>query len=46
MQIIAEGIETETQLNTLKSLGVDYGQGFLMSQPLTSELAAELIVNR
>ena len=46
MQIIAEGIETETQLNTLKSLGVDYGQGFSMSQPLTSELAAELIVNR
>ena len=45
MQIIAEGIETEEQLNTLKSLGVEYGQGFLMSQPLTLELATELIAN-
>ena len=45
MQIIAEGIETEEQLNTLKSLGVEYGQGFLMSKPLTLESATKLIAN-
>lgn len=39
MKIIAEGIETEAQLNTLKSLGVEFGQGFLFSQALTAELA-------
>ena len=45
MQIVAEGIETESQLNTLKSLGVEYGQGFLMSKPLTPELATKMITD-
>ena len=43
MQIVAEGIETEAQLNTLKFLGVEYGQGFLISKPLTPELATKII---
>lgn len=32
-QIIAEGIETENEYNTLLSLGVKYGQGYLFAKP-------------
>ncbi|MBF2097153.1 MAG: EAL domain-containing protein [Gloeomargaritaceae cyanobacterium C42_A2020_066] len=32
--VIAEGIETLTQLNQLRQLGCGYGQGFLFSKPL------------
>ncbi len=34
MKIIAEGIETADGLETMKSLGVDYIQGFYFSKPL------------
>lgn len=34
MRVIAEGIETESQLLLLQNLGCDYGQGYLMSKPL------------
>ncbi len=37
MNVIAEGIETEAQLNVLRSLKCDYGQGFLFSRPLPSQ---------
>jgi len=33
---IAEGIETEEEINTLASLGVDYGQGYLIGKPQQS----------
>jgi EAL domain-containing protein (putative c-di-GMP-specific phosphodiesterase class I) len=32
-EIIAEGIETEPELATLRELGVRYGQGFLLGRP-------------
>ncbi|HNX69285.1 MAG TPA: diguanylate cyclase [Candidatus Omnitrophota bacterium] len=32
-RIIAEGIETREDLETLKALGVRYGQGFLLGEP-------------
>jgi diguanylate cyclase (GGDEF)-like protein len=31
--IIAEGIETETELSSLASMGVHYGQGFYLARP-------------
>lgn len=34
MKVIAEGIETESQLRLLRNLGCDYGQGYLISKPL------------
>ena len=34
MRTFAEGIETTSQLAVLQNLGCDYGQGYLMSQPL------------
>jgi EAL domain-containing protein (putative c-di-GMP-specific phosphodiesterase class I) len=33
MEVVAEGIETETQLACLAELGVQYGQGFLFARP-------------
>ncbi len=33
IRLIAEGIETEDELNTLLLLGVDYGQGYLLGRP-------------
>lgn len=34
MAIVAEGIETQSQLDFLRSIGCDYGQGYLVSKPL------------
>ena len=34
LAIVAEGIETQSQLQQLKSLGCPYAQGFLLSPPL------------
>jgi PAS domain S-box-containing protein len=33
LRLIAEGIETPAELNTLQVLGVGYGQGFLLGRP-------------
>lgn len=46
MKIVAEGIETELQSNTLKSLNVDLGQGYLFSKPLNLEQAEIMIEQR
>ncbi len=35
--IVAEGVETEIQLNYLRDMGCDLAQGFLLSQPLVAE---------
>jgi diguanylate cyclase (GGDEF)-like protein len=37
MRVVAEGVETLTQLGILKRLGCDSAQGFLISRPLPSE---------
>jgi EAL domain-containing protein (putative c-di-GMP-specific phosphodiesterase class I)/ActR/RegA family two-component response regulator len=33
MEVVAEGIETEAELDTLRELGVGSGQGFLLGRP-------------
>jgi EAL domain-containing protein (putative c-di-GMP-specific phosphodiesterase class I) len=33
MAIVAEGIETQRELDTLLELGVRYGQGFFLARP-------------
>jgi diguanylate cyclase (GGDEF)-like protein/PAS domain S-box-containing protein len=37
LRVVAEGIETQTQLDTLTSLGCDEGQGFLLAPPMPAE---------
>ncbi len=43
MNVVAEGIETTAQLEQLKKLGCEYGQGYLFSRPLNKEKTTELI---
>ncbi len=37
LQTVAEGVETQSQLDTLRGLGCDQFQGFLISHPLRAE---------
>jgi EAL domain-containing protein (putative c-di-GMP-specific phosphodiesterase class I) len=41
--IIAEGIETAEQLSMLEAIGVDMGQGYLLSRPLRAEQVQALM---
>jgi diguanylate cyclase (GGDEF)-like protein len=43
LKVIAEGIETEEQCNMLRSIGCDYGQGFLFSRPIPANDLYELL---
>jgi len=43
LQCIAEGVETESDLGALRSLGCDIAQGFLIAKPLSEPDAARLI---
>jgi EAL domain-containing protein (putative c-di-GMP-specific phosphodiesterase class I) len=45
MDTIAEGIETPAQLEKLRSLGCEYGQGYLFAKPLPSEEAETLLAS-
>ena len=36
-KVVAEGVETETQLTLLRNLGCDYAQGHLLSKPIPAE---------
>ncbi len=44
--IIAEGIETGAELNVLRSLGVNKGQGYLFSKPVGIELALGMVARQ
>jgi EAL domain-containing protein (putative c-di-GMP-specific phosphodiesterase class I) len=41
--VIAEGIETRDQLDTLRRLGCSTGQGYHLSRPLVPELVDKLL---
>ncbi|MDB9511351.1 EAL domain-containing protein [Kamptonema animale CS-326] len=45
LDVVAEGIETQEQLNRLRELGCEYGQGFFFSKPLDVEAAGELLAS-
>jgi diguanylate cyclase (GGDEF)-like protein/PAS domain S-box-containing protein len=42
LDVIAEGVETEEQLDLLRGLGCNYVQGFLFSKPVPAEAAGVL----
>ena len=44
MDVVAEGVETQAQLATLRALGCDQAQGFLFSRAIDSADLAKLLV--
>ncbi|QLE55998.1 EAL domain-containing protein [Nostoc sp. TCL26-01] len=45
MTAIAEGVETQEQLEQLKSLKCDFAQGFLFSKPIEQKLVLDFIIS-
>jgi EAL domain-containing protein (putative c-di-GMP-specific phosphodiesterase class I) len=43
MDVVAEGIETEQQLASLRDLKCEFGQGFFFSYPLDADSTTELL---
>jgi EAL domain-containing protein (putative c-di-GMP-specific phosphodiesterase class I) len=43
LPVLAEGVETEQQLETLQALGCDQAQGFLLSPPVPAMEARALL---
>jgi len=46
MQVVAEGIETDTQWAQLQALGCEMGQGYLFGKPMNAEEAGRFLVAR
>jgi EAL domain-containing protein (putative c-di-GMP-specific phosphodiesterase class I) len=43
-RIIAEGVETESELNALRSIGIEKAQGYFLGRPMPIDDAAKLLV--
>jgi diguanylate cyclase (GGDEF)-like protein len=43
IQVVAEGIETQIQLDFLRKYHCDYGQGYLLGRPMTKSQFASLV---
>ena len=44
MSVTAEGIETKEQLEHLRAMGCDHGQGYFLARPLPADEAEELLL--
>ena len=44
MDVVAEGVEAEDQLNFLQSIGCTYAQGLLFGDPMSSDSYLELLL--
>ena len=45
LEVIAEGIENPLDLQRLRTLGCEYGQGFLLSRPVRAEQVEAIVSN-
>jgi PAS domain S-box-containing protein len=43
LKVVAEGVETEPQMNALKQLGCEYAQGYLFSKPVDHDSITRLL---
>tara|TARA_R110001599_G_C12276798_1_gene662633 strand:+ start:291 stop:2357 length:2067 start_codon:yes stop_codon:yes gene_type:complete len=46
LEVVAEGIENQAQLNYLVAEGCDYGQGYLFARPLIAEQIPPLVADQ
>jgi diguanylate cyclase (GGDEF)-like protein/PAS domain S-box-containing protein len=44
LDVVAEGVESESQSTQLRDLGCQYGQGYLFSRPLRAEAAGKMLL--
>lgn len=45
LEVVAEGVETESQYDYLRDIGCDYIQGFLFARPMPPEAISELCLD-
>ena len=43
-KVVAEGVEDDSQIETLRNIGCDYIQGFVWGKPMAPEAAAKLVI--
>jgi EAL domain-containing protein (putative c-di-GMP-specific phosphodiesterase class I) len=43
MEVVAEGVEQETHLTQLRTLGCEYAQGFLLARPMHAGDAGDFL---
>lgn len=46
MDVVAEGVETESQATRLREMGCEYGQGFFFYKPLDVEATTQLLAKQ
>ena len=44
LRVVSEGVETQEQLEILRSLGCEEAQGYLLGRPESSELALQRVM--
>ena len=44
IEVVAEGVETEAQLDALRALGCELAQGFHLHRPLPADAVTELLI--
>ena len=45
LEVIAEGVETQSQADVLRNMGCDLGQGYLFGRPVTAQQARSALLN-
>ena len=45
LRVVSEGVETDAQLQILRSLGCDEAQGYLLGRPESAELALRRVLD-
>ena len=46
MDVVAEGVETKEQIEKLRALNCEYGQGYYFSQPVERDAAEALLLSK
>ncbi|WP_322511794.1 EAL domain-containing protein, partial [Chloroflexus sp.] len=45
LEVVAEGLETASQIERIRAMGCEYGQGYLIGYPLPADDATRVLLN-